>query len=176
MGGTATGSKGIIACDNFSSTTLPNRTGKPYITTFNNYMLPLRPDYSGWTTDNNVAYNNTVITTVDNTPKLYSAVLQDVIGGNTSEKTENIVLPLEADGTRFLNNLYADKFIIHGGGPSPAGYLMSDGTILTTSSTNNNSNIYLYNNNLSTTAPPLAGQIQCSNRKYNNCLYFTLNP
>ena len=125
--------------------------------------LPLRPDYSGWTTDNNVAYNNTVITTVDNTPKLYSAVLQDVIGGNTSEKTENIVLPLEADGTRFLNNLYADKFIIHGGGPSPAGYLMSDGTILTTSSTNNNSNIYLYNNNLSTTAPPLAGQIRFNN-------------
>ena len=76
LGGTATGSKGIIACDNFSSTTLPNRTGKPYITTFNNYMPTLRPDYSGWTTDNNVAYNNTVITTVDNTPKLDSVVLK----------------------------------------------------------------------------------------------------
>ena len=62
MGGTATGSKGIIACDNAGATTLPNRTGKPYITTFNNYMPTLRPDYSGWTTDNNVAYNNTVIT------------------------------------------------------------------------------------------------------------------
>jgi hypothetical protein len=40
---------------------------------------------------------------------------------------------------------------------------MSDGTILTTSSTNSNSNIYLYNNNLSTSAPPLAGQIRFNN-------------
>ena len=130
LGGTATASKGIIACDYFSPTTLPLKTGKPYVTTFNNVMPVLRSDYTGWTVDNNVAYNNTVITTVGNTPKLYSAVLQDVIGGNTSEKTANINLPLEANGTRFLNNLYADKFIIQGG-PSSAGYLMSDGTILT---------------------------------------------
>ena len=38
LGGTATGSKGIIACDNAGATTLPNRTGTPYITTFNNIM------------------------------------------------------------------------------------------------------------------------------------------
>ena len=72
-----------------------------------------------------------VINTSGNTPKLYSAVLQDVLGSSSTEKTANIVLPLEAMGTRFLNNIYADKFITQGG-PSPAGYLMSDGTILTT--------------------------------------------
>lgn len=162
LGGTAIGSKGIIACDNATATTLPSRTGKPYITTFNNIQPALRADYTGWTTDNNVAYNTTVISTVGNTPKLYSAVLQDVIGGNTSEKTANIVLPLPNDGTRFLQNVYADKFIIEGG-PSPAGYLLSDGTILNSSSSNNNSNIYLYNNNLTTTAPPANGQIRFNN-------------
>ena len=162
LGGTATGSKGIIACDNISATTLPGISGKPYITTFNNTQPALRADYIGWTSDNNVAYNNTVITTVGNTPKKYSAVLQDVIGGNVSEKTANIVLPLEANGTRFLNNLYADKFIIQGG-PSPAGYLMSDGTILNSSSGDSNSNIYLYNNSNITTAPPSNGQIRFNN-------------
>ena len=53
-------------------------------------MPALRTDYSGWTADNNVAYNNAVITTVDNTPKLYSAVLQDVVGSSSTEKTDTI--------------------------------------------------------------------------------------
>jgi len=78
------------------------------------------------------------------------------------EKTAFIQLPLSIEGTVFQNAVIADSFKVTNS-PDPAGYLMSDGTILTTSSTNNNSNIYLYNNNLSTTAPPSAGQIRFNN-------------
>jgi hypothetical protein len=162
LGGTATGSKGIIACDSASTTTLPSKTGTPYITTFNNTQPALRTDYTGWTSDNNTAYNNSIISVSGNTPKLFSVVLQDIIGSDITEKVSNINLPLEPLGTRFLNDLYADRFVVYNG-PSPAGFLMSDGTILTTSSSNINSNIYLYNNNLTTSAPPASGQIRYNN-------------
>jgi hypothetical protein len=160
LGFFSTGSRGIISCDSMILTTLPNKNNPPYISTWNNTINPtLQSQFVGWTDDDNVTYNSTVIDTTGNSPKLYSAILQDVIGSSSTVKTANINLPLEANGTRFLNNVYADKFIIYDG-PTPAGYLMSDGTILTTSNTNNNSNIYLYNFSSTHTAPPSAGQIR----------------
>ena len=43
---------------------------------------------------------------------------------------------LPTDGTVFDRNVYADKFIINGGGPSPPGYLLSDGSISSNSGDN----------------------------------------
>ena len=40
---------------------------------------------------------------------------------------------LPTDGTVFDRNVYADKFIINGGGPSPPGYLLSDGSVVSNS-------------------------------------------
>jgi len=66
---------------------------------------------------------------------------------------------ISPDGTLFSNSIYADKYIINNG-PSTAGYLMSDGTILNNSGDGVNSNIYLYNNNTTTTPIPASGQIR----------------
>ena len=41
--------------------------------------------------------------------------------------------PFTTDGTVFDRNVYADKFIINGGGPSPPGYLLSDGSVVSNS-------------------------------------------
>ena len=38
-------------------------------------------------------------------------------------------LPITTDGTVFDRNVYTDKFVINAGGPSPPGYLLSDGSI-----------------------------------------------
>lgn len=66
---------------------------------------------------------------------------------------------ISPNGTIFSNYIYSDGFIINGG-PSPAGYLMSDGTILNNSGDGVNSNIYLYNNNNTHTPIPSTGQIR----------------
>ncbi len=57
-------------------------------------------------------------------------------------KTLSIEENLSLDGTHFTANVFADKCIINGGGPSPPGYLLSVGTIASNSGSNNNSNIY----------------------------------
>lgn len=60
------------------------------------------------------------------------------------------------------NEVTASKFIIKDG-PVIPGYLLSDGSIVTNSGDGVNSNIYLYNNNLTITSPPAAGQIRYNN-------------
>ena len=49
------------------------------------------------------------------------------------DKSLHIKFPTTLEGTTFYNNVYADKFIINGGGPSPPGYLQSDGSIVSNS-------------------------------------------
>ena len=89
---------------------------------------------------------------------------QDVLTDANLETLENKTFYIDGSsisplGTIFSNYIYADKFIINNG-PSPAGYLLSDGTILNNSGDGVNSNIYLYNNNNTHTPIPANGQIR----------------
>jgi hypothetical protein len=76
LGGTATGSKGILAIDASSALTLPSTFTAPFITSFSNSHPALRDDYRAWSYDGDVAFNSTFYTVGSNTPKLYSPALQ----------------------------------------------------------------------------------------------------
>jgi hypothetical protein len=76
LGGTATGSKGILAIDAGSALTLPSTFTAPFITSFSNSHPALRDDYRPWSFDGDIAFNSTVYTVGSNTPKLYSPAFQ----------------------------------------------------------------------------------------------------
>ena len=76
LGGTATGSKGILALDNTTLFTLPTNTSAPFITSFSNIVPALRSDYASWSFDRGIAFNNNSTIVGANTPKLYSPALQ----------------------------------------------------------------------------------------------------
>lgn len=162
LGGTAVGSKGIIGLDYFSATTLPDRNGPPYITTFDNVQPALRADYTGWTSDNNVAYNSTIISVAGNTPKLYSPVLQDTLAGSSiSDKTANINSVVNNVSTSFTGAINADSIIKTGG--TNQQYLMANGSVLQYSANSGNSNFYLYKSSQSLSDTPTAGHINYNN-------------
>ena len=105
----------------------------------------------------NLNCNNKNLTNVD----LINGLDIEIINSNlndTMTKTIYIDSALSLDGTHFISNVYADKFITSD--TQPPRYLMSDGTELTNSGNNAGSNIYLYNNNNTLTPIPANGQIR----------------
>ena len=96
--------------------------------------------------DTNTIYDHTELTRIeldDTDINIVSQNLtfngQDILTNANLQELETKTLymdpSLHIDGTVFSNNIYADKFIITGG-PSPAGYLMSDGSIVSNSGNN----------------------------------------
>ncbi len=210
LGGTATGSKGLIGLDSPSNSVISFNTK---IYSSKNTVPLLRADYTDLV--NPIAKQERVIAyaTARFTPgaNKYDLIIPLVGNANSGSvvpvdisgletKTQNLnatsslntltkntdIRLFQSEKLRILNDtddtekfivnntnvlsyvdIYSNKFIINSG-PSPAGYLMSDGTILNSSSTNNNSNIYLYNSNTTTTAPPLSSQIRFNNSVQQN--------
>ena len=63
---------------------------------------------------------------------------------------------LPTDGTVFDRNVYADKFIINGGGPSPPGYLLSDGSVVSNSDDTRIAALETKTQNISSTSSELS--------------------